>query len=1664
MALNEGEISTVESPTQAWVLGFESGGNLVMDDATGGAWFVTQNYSNGLAGDDLKVLLAQVTTDGEISGTLLVQVFENGVGSSDLRFHLSFEGTDGSGAAGCTDPNADNYNSGAAEDDGSCLYGGCTDPVACNYDLEANDDDGSCVFADPFRDCAGDCISDADGDGFCDEEEVDGCTDQTAWNYDSNATEEDNSCIYFNACNLEADAVVEASSFDFEPSLLNLDVGATVVWVNVGGLHNVNATTDQLTGLPFDNPQPFSIPAVLGSTEGTCLGSFTFTVPGVYDYNSSVSNQASLGMVGTIIVGAGGCNDQDATNYDPTAEFDDGSCIFSGCTDPLASNYDANAQIDNGSCLYPGCTDASAANYDASANDDDGSCLYTGCTDATAANYDPQANTDDGSCFYPGCTDAEACNYDSSADTDDGSCLDAPATWGVDYLDCDGLCLNDADSDGVCDEDEVDGCNDANACNFDVTATEDDGTCDYCSCAGTGGDTTWVAGDTLTVMTFTDDTVGYALDVEWVANHTTGALTGMSTFRLYVVANSASDLLSSCFGNSLNPMVIQSTEDFYQDPIGSTYGTGINALLLPAFPSVAFDSWVTIGLDGTPPPGYSNIQSAQSPGQNWVASFDAGGELRMDDAVGGAWFVTSSNLNGVPDGDLRVLVAQFTTSGVVSGSLPVQIFPLGDGSNEERASFTFTTEGLGQPELTAVVGTGGDGGNNCGCTDVTADNYDETAEFEDGTCQFLGCTNPNGLNYDSDANTDDGSCIVPGCTNVEADNYDPEANQNDGSCILSGCTYSDAANYDPTANTDDGSCIYYGCIDPEADNFDPTANVDDGGCMYLGCTDSSADNFDPSANQNDGTCEYLGCTVPVASNFDPTANVDDGSCLFPGCTNPDAANYDATANDDDGSCILEGCLDVTASNYDAGANTDDGSCLYPGCTDSGASNFDPDANLNDGTCLFPGCLDSDALNYDSAANVDDGSCQYGGCIDPNAVNYDDSADVDNGTCLYAGCTDAAASNYDSGANQEDGSCIYPGCTDNTAVNFDVIANEDDGSCLFGGCMDPGACNYDADADVEDGSCFYPNVVYVDCDGNCLNDEDGDGVCDEDEFSGCTDALACNYNANMTEDDGSCEYCSCSEEGPAGLDSFEYETNEAGYGLELSRVMDHSTGPLAGMTTWRLTAKLNHVDDMLSSVYGNDELPLQVSSTAPFYQDLFGGTFANGVNPLLLPSFPDLAYDSWVTIGIESTANSAAGEGDIQSAQSPGQNWVIGFDAGGEILMNDPTGGAWFVTNVYNNGIAGDDLEVLLGQFTTAGELTGVLNYQVFLEGNGANDVRVTASFSSADLEGEEGPACGCLDETADNYDSTAVYDDGSCETAGCTDAAADNYDSASNVDDGSCLFSGCTDPDGFNYDPTANSDDGSCIFFGCTHPFASNYDPAANFDDGSCVILGCTISGAENYNPEATDNDGSCIFAGCTNVDASNYDPLASIDDGSCVVPGCTDASATNYNPDATFNNGSCEFLGCTDATACNYDALALTDDGSCTYPIDLYDYADYDCNGDCISDIDEDGICDAFEIPGCTDFMACNYAGATDDDGSCDYLSCAGCSDPEADNYDSNALIVNDDLCEYLGCTNPAADNYDGQANVEDDSCLFSGCTDPRPTTTMPRQTWTPTVFISAV
>ena len=43
----------------------------------------------------------------------------------------------------------------------------------------------------------------------------------------------------------------------------------------------------------------------------------------------------------------------------------------------------------------------------------------------------------------------------------------------------------------------------------------------------------------------------------------------------------------------------------------------------------------------------------------------------------------------------------------------------------------------------------------------------------------------------------------------------------------------------------------------------------------------------------------------------------------------------------------------------------------------------------------------------------------------------------------------------------------------------------------------------------------------DCDGVCLNDADGDGICDEFEIAGRTDSAAANYDPFATDDDASC---------------------------------------------------------------------------------------------------------------------------------------------------------------------------------------------------------------------------------------------------------------------------------------------------------------------------------------------------------------------------------------------------------------------------------------------------------------------------------------------------------------------------------------------------------------
>ncbi len=171
------------------------------------------------------------------------------------------------------------------------------------------------------------------------------------------------------------------------------------------------------------------------------------------------------------------------------------------------------------------------------------------------------------------------------------------------------------------------------------------------------------------------------------------------------------------------------------------------------------------------------------------------------------------------------------------------------------------------------------------------------------------------------------------------------------------------------------------------------------------------------------------------------------------------------------------------------------------------------------------------------------------------------------------------------------------------------------------------------------------------------------------------------------------------------------------------------------------------------------------------------------------------------------------------------------------------------------------------------------------------------------------------------------------------------------------LVFGCMDQIACNYDYEANIDDGSCEY------------PEANHDcAGDCLIyidcLGVCGGGASYDNCGVCDgDDSSCLFLGDMNYDGyvNVMDIVMTVD---LVLMNQFDEVA-DVNEDGHLNvldivmlvdwvlNGLPSNMGCTDELACNYDPDIDTDDGSCIYPEE-----NYDCAGNCLTDIDCAGIC----------------------------------------------------------------------------------------------------------
>ncbi len=103
--------------------------------------------------------------------------------------------------------------------------------------------------------------------------------------------------------------------------------------------------------------------------------------------------------------------------------------------------------------------------------------------------------------------------------------------------------------------------------------------------------------------------------------------------------------------------------------------------------------------------------------------------------------------------------------------------------------------------------------------------------------------------------------LVYGCTDPSAENYDETANVNDGSCEY---VWNDECDCD--WNSDEMVCVDFGwgeiaeihaCeIECFGDWFGEEFEIIDCENLVYGCTDPSAENYDETANVNDWSCEY----------------------------------------------------------------------------------------------------------------------------------------------------------------------------------------------------------------------------------------------------------------------------------------------------------------------------------------------------------------------------------------------------------------------------------------------------------------------------------------------------------------------------------------------------------------------------------------------------------------------------------------------------------------------------------------------------------------------------------------------------------------------------------------------------------------------------------------
>ena len=1258
-----------------------------------------------------------------------------------------------------------------------------------------------------------------------------------------------------------------------------------------------------------------------------------YTTVGVAPYTSPIPGVAADNY-GNNIYGS----------LDPLNARDDGSCEYWGCTDANASNYDAAftndcsgnvIPSDYSCCLFEGCTDPCATNYDSNANVDDGSCILpnptmvattslTGCNQTFSFVIEDVGNTGQSWGFTAITYEVTFWNTVTSAwDSVVGSTTISAATSNIKTLDfidacatsffttkgigtyrlevwvpypnglsaciinlptinfsisslvsCD--CLNctscsNYNASATCDDGSCTGCTDATAGNYDAGSVIDDGSCLYYGCT----DATAANFDFLADATHIDDgsCLWWHVWEECTSGDRTSFGGGSFVGPVSLAANqlgltyiNPTETIGQAFlwswydGTAWNNNTAcwkyigpQATAEYYTHPLNTTgqpsqwvftnipvsYSTC--TLCIP-IPGCTDDLALNFNSAATLDDGSCTYPCCSTPtllqASGHVDSCDV--EYRM--------FI---DCNAIATDHCNKIVTelQYWDGSVwqVAHTSTYQPNPSANSIDSHSYNYHYNCS------------TDNFGGYGTGLyrtySRITYLSGYVCHQYSASTNIIIdsgGCTDPTANNYDASALCQCVACTYTYCCDTPVITLD----LSNGICnqsLVAAISCTPAADDGYTALWQSFATGSWVTLDTQTSAGPTSATTLTLANSFLHTTSGTSENY-RLVLTSDYTAPTADCTVysNILTVVAPVLGCMDGGVteytVGPGGTGfgtagdgITASNYDLTAQCDNGTCCIDGCSDALANNYLASTTCNTVTCTYD-CCDIGTLALDYTLSC------YP------TLTYTSDISVcptpptqlsitwyyTDGTTATG------VSTVIDNSPVDGTvyTIPNAVLIGQGDGHWYVTILHEFGGTTVPSCSV-TSPQLSVILP------VFG-CTNSLSSNFDPLATCDDGGCIPP-------------------------ISACTDPLAVNYNSVATIDDGSCIYCNVGCTDAVGGPYSNYpETPPATCDCD-GKWLEKGT-----------CSAINWFDEVSCTAHGTCSIGLWYTESDCCINNggTWNGSSCSGGSATFTAGVWTGNYTNNLTSGTWNTCcldcvygcmdTSVFWNNYNSNATCPCTDLVGTEPCNSSTLAL--TGTDCCCTNCINGCTDG-------GNKTQAWWIGGnLVNYDY-------------ATVTGLSLYG-----VGINSGGANNYDSTATCEDGSCTYNGCMDDG-----SLSTATYPTLQLSASNFGDAFTGDcagVVGGTDHSCCIYpvIGCTDPLSLNPTALATIDDASCMY--CDVA-TGNYENSAGVDQAPWATGGSNQIAASSVTAT----DGQVSVSFALSATGLLMQQTSEFQNGNNDFV-----------------------------------------------------------------------------------------------------------------------------------------------------------